>query len=209
MSLSNTAVPRYYGEFRDQVLRGEIMVNEQISLEMNRIDELIADPHYFYDEDAIEGFILFCENETTLTDGGDLHLLPIFKVWAEQVISWFYFVERSVYVPDEDGHTKLAFNSAPIVRGISGQIKNTINRNSMVQMAQSEPGSDLIQNALKLGAVTFVANYAQKNMKSSNWKKKLVGLALIYVAPIALKYAREKLEDYSRNKAAESLEKLI
>ncbi len=112
-------------------------------------------------------------------------------------------------VPDEDGHTKLAFNSAPIVRGISGQIKNTINRNSMVQMAQSEPGSDLIQNALKLGAVTFVANYAQKNMKSSNWKKKLVGLALIYVAPIALKYAREKLEDYSRNKAAESLEKLI
>ena len=112
-------------------------------------------------------------------------------------------------VSDGDGSTKLAFNSAPIVRGISGQIKSTLNKNTMMQMSKSEPGSDLIQNALKLGAVTFVANYAQKNIKSTNWKKKLIGLALIYVAPIALKYVREKVEDYSKNKTAESIEKLI
>lgn len=99
MALSNTATPIYYGRFRDAVLRGEIPVNEEISLEMNRIDALIANPNVYYDDLAIEGFVLYCENELTLTDGNDLHLLNTFKLWAEQVLSWFYFVEKSVYVP--------------------------------------------------------------------------------------------------------------
>lgn len=103
MALSNTATPYYYGEFRDSVIRGEIPVNEEISLEMNRIDDLIANPGVYYDEDAIKGFVKYCENELTLTDGSDLHLLPIFKVWAEQVFGWYYFVERSVYVPSKNG----------------------------------------------------------------------------------------------------------
>lgn len=103
MSLSNTAVPKYYGQFREAVLRGEIPVNREISLEMNRIDELIANPGIWYDDEAVEGWILFCENELTLTDGGDLHLLDTFKLWGEQVYGWYYFVERSVYVPGADG----------------------------------------------------------------------------------------------------------
>lgn len=101
--LSNTATPRYYGEFRDAVIRGEIPVCETISLEMNRIDELIANPKYYYDEDAVEGWIKFCEREMTLTDGSDVHLLDTFKLWAEQVYGWWFFVERSVYEPYEDG----------------------------------------------------------------------------------------------------------
>ena len=104
MGLSNTAVPVYYGEFRDQVIRGEIPVNREIAMEMNRIDDLIANPNIYYDDKAVEGFILYCENELTLTDGADLHLLPIFKVWAEQIFGWYYFVERSVYEPYPDGH---------------------------------------------------------------------------------------------------------
>lgn len=103
MSLSNTAVPKYYGEFRESVIRGEIPVNRQVALEMNRIDELIANPKYYYDEHAIEGFVRYCEKELTLTDGSDLELLPTFKLWAECLLSWFYFVDRSVYVPNEDG----------------------------------------------------------------------------------------------------------
>lgn len=102
--LDNAAVPKYYRDFRDAVVRGDIPVNREISMEMNRIDALIANPNIWYDEQAIEGFIRFCENETTLTDGADLHLLPIFKVWAEQVFSWFYFVERQVYEPSSDNH---------------------------------------------------------------------------------------------------------
>jgi phage terminase large subunit-like protein len=104
LGLSNTATPRYYGEFRAAVLRGEIPVNREISQEMNRIDALIADPNFFYDSFAIEGFILYCENELTLTDGSDMYLLPSFKLWAEALLSWFYFVERSVYEPNPDGH---------------------------------------------------------------------------------------------------------
>lgn len=104
MALSNTATPRYYGEFRDKVLRGEIPVNIQVSQQMNRIDAMIADPRYYYDELAIEGFIRYCESELTLTDGNDLHLLDTFKLWAEDLLSWFEFVERSVYVPDADHH---------------------------------------------------------------------------------------------------------
>lgn len=103
MGLSNTAVPIYYGEFRESVIRGEIPVNREISLEMNRIDALIANPNIYYDDKAVEGFILYCENELTLTDGSDLHLLPSFKLWAEQIFGWYYFVERSVYEPREDG----------------------------------------------------------------------------------------------------------
>src|SRR5574337_2083598 len=104
MSLSNTATPKYYGEFRAAVLRGEIPVNREVSLEMNRIDELIRDPNFFYDSDAIDGFILFCENELTLTDGSKFFMLDTFKLWAESLLAWFYFVERSVYVPNKDGH---------------------------------------------------------------------------------------------------------
>ena len=104
MALSNTAVPKYYGMFRDPVIRGEIPVCEEISMEMNRIDALIENPGIWYDEDAINGFIAYCEEELTLTDGEDLHLLDSFKLWAEQIFGWHYFVERSVYVPDEDGH---------------------------------------------------------------------------------------------------------
>ena len=104
MALSNTATPKYYGEFRDAVIRGEIPVCETISMEMNRIDALIENPGIWYDDQAVQGFIDFCENELTLTDGSDLHLLDSFKLWAEQIFGWYYFVERSVYEPSEDGH---------------------------------------------------------------------------------------------------------
>ena len=104
MALSNTAVPKYYGMFRDAVIRGEIPVCETVSMEMNRIDALIANPGIWYDDQAIQGFINYCENELTLTNGEDLHLLDSFKLWAEQIFGWYYFVERSVYVPSEDGH---------------------------------------------------------------------------------------------------------
>ena len=103
-TLSNTATPIYYGRFRDEVLKGNIPVCREIAMEMNRIDDLIANPGIFYDEDAVKGFIAYCENELTLTDGEDLSLLPTFKLWAEQVFGWYYFVERSVYVPSKDGH---------------------------------------------------------------------------------------------------------
>lgn len=104
MALSNTATPRYYGAFRDAVLRGDIPVCKEVSMEMNRIDDLIANPGVYYDEDAVEGWIKFCENELTLTDGSDVHLLDSFKLWGEQIFGWYYFVERSVYEPNEDGH---------------------------------------------------------------------------------------------------------
>ena len=104
MALSNTATPRYYGEFRDAVIRGEIPVCREISMEMNRIDALIENPGIWYDDKAVEGFIKYCENELTLTNGEDFKLLPIFKVWAEQIFGWYYFVEKSVYVPSEDNH---------------------------------------------------------------------------------------------------------
>ena len=104
MSLSNTATPLYYGLFRDAVIRGEIPVCENISLEMNRIDSLIANPGVWYDDQAVQGFINYCENELTLTNGDDLHLLDSFKLWAEQIFGWYYFVERSVYEPNPDGH---------------------------------------------------------------------------------------------------------
>lgn len=103
MTLSNTAVPRYYGEFREAVLRGDIPVCREISMEMNRIDDLIANPGVYYDDKAIDGFIEYCEKELTLTDGTDLYLLDSFKLWAEQIFGWYYFVERSVYEPNPDG----------------------------------------------------------------------------------------------------------
>ena len=102
--LSNTATPIYYGRFREAVTRGEIPVCKEISMEMNRIDELIANPGIYYDDEAINGFISFCENELTLTDGSPLHLLDSFKLWAEQIFGWYYFVERSIYEPDPSGH---------------------------------------------------------------------------------------------------------
>ena len=103
MALSNTAVPQYYGDFRERVLNGEILVNKEISMEMNRIDSLIANPGIYYDDEAINGFIAYCEDELTLTDGSDLELLDTFKLWAEQIFGWYYFVERSVYEPGIDG----------------------------------------------------------------------------------------------------------
>lgn len=104
MALSNTATPKYYGMFREAVIRGEIPVCEEVSMEMNRIDALIANPEIWYDDQAIQGFIDYCENELTLTNGEDLHLLDSFKLWAEQIFGWYYFVERSIYEPSEDGH---------------------------------------------------------------------------------------------------------
>lgn len=104
MALSNTAVPKYYGQFRDAVIRGEIPVCRKISMEMNRIDDLIANPGIYYDDEAVEGWIKYCENELTLTDGSDLNLLDSFKLWGEQIFGWYYFVDRTVYEPNEDGH---------------------------------------------------------------------------------------------------------
>ena len=104
MALSNTATPKYYGMFRDAVIRGEIPVCKEISMEMNRIDELIANPGVYYDENAINGFVAFCEEELTLTNGEPLHLLDSFKLWAEQIFGWYYFMDRSVFVPSPDGH---------------------------------------------------------------------------------------------------------
>ena len=101
--LSNTAVPRYYGAFRDAVIRGDIPVCKEVAMEMYRIDRLIESPSYYYDDRAVEGWIEFCENELTLTDGSDLHLLDTFKLWGEQVFGWYYFDDRSVYVPNPDG----------------------------------------------------------------------------------------------------------
>lgn len=103
MGLSNRATPRYYGEFREAVIRGDIPVNREIAMEMNRIDALIANPNIYYDPDPVEGFVAYCEGELTLTDGSDLHLLPTFKLWAEQIFCWYYFVDRQVYQPDENG----------------------------------------------------------------------------------------------------------
>ena len=104
MALSNTAVPKYYREFRDAVLRGEIPVCREISMEMNRIDELIANPGVYYDDEAVEGYVRYCENELTLTDGSNLSLLPTFKLWAEQIFGWYYYIERSVYEPSPENH---------------------------------------------------------------------------------------------------------
>ena len=104
--LSNTATPRYYAEFRESVLRGDIYVNELVSMQMYLIDEIIADPRYYYDDRAIDGFVAFCESELTLTDGSDLKLLDTFKLWAEDLLGWYYYVERSVPVPLPDGRVR-------------------------------------------------------------------------------------------------------
>lgn len=102
--LSSTATPKYYGEFRDAVMRGDIPVNREISMQMNRIDSLIENPNFYYDDSKIEGFIAYCENELTLTDGSDLVLLPTFKLWAEDVLGWWYFIDKTVWEPNPDGH---------------------------------------------------------------------------------------------------------
>lgn len=102
MSLSNTATPKYYGKFREAVLKGDIPVCKEISMQMNRIDELIANPGIYYDDEAVEGFIAFCEDELTLSDGSDLTMLDSFKLWAEDLFGWYYFIERSVYVPNKN-----------------------------------------------------------------------------------------------------------
>ena len=110
--LSNTAVPKFYGEFREKVIRGEIPICKEISMEMNRIDELIRDPRYYYDDSVVEGFVLYCEREMTLTDGSDLKLLDTFKLWAEQLLGWFYYVERNLYIKgpnDKHGHYETRF----------------------------------------------------------------------------------------------------
>lgn len=104
MSVSNSIIPPYYAQFRDAVLRGEIPICKEIEMEMNRIDELVADPNIYFDDEAVNGWIDYCENELTLTDGSDLKLLDTFKLWGEQIFGWYYFVERSVYIPDPNGH---------------------------------------------------------------------------------------------------------
>lgn len=104
MTLSNTAVPKYYGMFRESVIHGDIPVNEQIALQMERVDARIANPSLYYDDSAVEGFIKFCENEMCLADGADIYLMDTFKLWAEDLLSWFYFIERSVYIPNKDNH---------------------------------------------------------------------------------------------------------
>ena len=104
MALSNTAVPKYYGRFRDAVLRGEILVCKEVAMEMCRIDELIENPGIYYDPAPVEGWIRYCEDELTLTEGSDLRLLDTFKLWGEQVFGWYYFVDRTVYEPNKDGH---------------------------------------------------------------------------------------------------------
>ena len=103
VGLSNTATPKYYGKFREDVIQGKIPVNEKISMQMNRIDGVIADPRYYYDEDAVEGWVSYCEHELTLTDGSDVNLLPSFKLWAEDVFGWYYFIDREIFVPGKDG----------------------------------------------------------------------------------------------------------
>ena len=99
MPLSNTATPKYYGQFKAKILKGEIPINKEIEMEMNRIDKLIANPGIYYDEKAVEGWIKFCESELTLTDGSEVHMLDSFKLWGEQIFGWYYFVERTVYEP--------------------------------------------------------------------------------------------------------------
>ncbi len=124
MSLSNTATPRYYGEFREKVLRGELIVNQQISMEMNRIDALIRDPNFFYDSEAVEGYIKYCEWELTLTDGSDLHLLDTFKVWAEQIFGWYFFVDRTVYDPTIESYDG---QGRPVIGGfVTKEIKKRL-----------------------------------------------------------------------------------
>lgn len=104
MGLSNTATPKYFAEFREKVISGEIPVNREIDMEMHRIEDLVANPYYYYDDRAIDGFIRYCEQELTLTDGGKVKMLDTFKLWAEELLGWYYFVPRTVYVPDTDGH---------------------------------------------------------------------------------------------------------
>ena len=102
--ISNRAVPKYYGDFRRRVLNREIAVNREVSMEMNRIDDLIRNPGIYYDDEAINGWVEYCEEELTLTDGSPLHLLPSFKLWGEQIFGWYYFTERSIYEPNKSGH---------------------------------------------------------------------------------------------------------
>ena len=121
MALSNTAVPKYYGMFRDAVLRGEIPINREIEMEMNRIDDLIDDPNYYYDDEAVEGWIAFCEGELTLTDGSELVMLDTFKLWGEQIFGWYYYVRRTVYEPDPDGHGGRYVNKKILKRLVNKQ----------------------------------------------------------------------------------------
>lgn len=121
MALSNTAVPKYYAAFRDAVIRGEIPVNREVAMEMNRIDDLIANPRYYFDDDAVEGWVRFCENEMTLTDGSDLNLLDTFKLWGEQIFGWYYFTSRSVYEPGKDNHGGKFVNKTIKIRLVKKQ----------------------------------------------------------------------------------------
>ena len=117
MALSNTAVPIYYGQFREAVIRGDIPVCKEIAMEMNRIDDLIDNPGIYYDDEAINGFIEYCNNELTLTDGSPLELLDTFKLWAEQIFGWYYYVEKSIYIPSEDGHGSGRYEKRRIKKG--------------------------------------------------------------------------------------------
>ena len=121
MALSNTRVPKYYGMFRDLVIRGDIPVNREIAMEMERVDDLIANPGIYYDDEKVEGWIKFCESELTLTDGSDFNMLDSFKLWGEQIFGWYYFVERSVYEPNRDGYGGHYVNKRIIKRLVNKQ----------------------------------------------------------------------------------------
>ena len=161
MALSNTAVPKYYGQFRDAVLRGEIPICREIAMEMNRIDELIENPGIYYDPDPVEGWIEFCECELTLTDGSDLHMLDSFKLWGEQVYGWYYFVDKSVYVPNKDGHGGRYVNKRIKKRLIKKQFLIVGRGAAKTMYAESHQAYGLIVNTATTHQITTAPTMRQ------------------------------------------------
>lgn len=163
MTLSNTATPYYYGQFRDSVLRGDIPVCKEISMQMNRIDDRIADPRFYYDDKAIDGFVAFCENELTLTDGADLHLLDTFKLWAEDALAWKYYVERSEYVPDPDNHGGHYETKSKLRRLCNKQVLITSRGSAKSLYMSTIQGYFLTVNPMTTHQVTVAPTIAQSD----------------------------------------------
>lgn len=174
MSLSNTATPRYYGQFREAVLRRDIPVCREIEMEMNRIDELIRQPWAYYDDDAVEGWIKFCENELTLTDGSDLRLLDSFKLWGEQVFGWYYFTERSVYEPYENRHGGHYVRKTMKKRLVNKQIIITARGSAKSMYASTLHGFFLTVDPSTTHQVTVAPTMAQANEVMSPLKTAIV-----------------------------------
>ena len=181
MALSNTAVPKYYGMFRDAVIRGEIPVCREIEMEMNRIDDLIANPGIYYDDQAVEGFISYCENELTLTDGSDLKLLDTFKVWAEQIFGWYYFVERSVYEPYEDGH-----GGHYVTKSIR---KRLVNKQYLMLLFDEDLMTFAMGNCIMLEDTN-----GNRKLLKKRYEQKIDAVAAMMDAYIAFKANREAFE---------------